>query len=122
MHNPRKDFAMFQKTLTKTLIAASLCGLTLCAQPALAQSAASLSDATLSAQRLVHFADLDLATPAGQAQLDSRLRRAANAVCESNLGPRTLNEAMESRRCYRSALKSAHRDLASIANRTMASR
>jgi UrcA family protein len=108
---------MFTKSLTTAAIAAGLAGLALCTQPAAAQSAAFQP-----AERLVSYADLDLATTQGQARLEARLHRAANAVCEANYGAHPLNEAMEARRCYRSALQSAHRQIASIANVKMVSR
>lgn len=92
------------------LIATGLAGLVFAAQPAFAQSAAN-PDYVVT-HRMVHFADLDLSTPDGQAKLDARLRRAAAAVCESNAGPHPLAEAMESRRCYRNAVQSAQRAMA----------
>jgi UrcA family protein len=112
---------------TKSLITAGLLGLAIFAQPALAQPAlaqpdAVQSDASQAAQQLVHFADLDLTSPAGQAKLDARLRRAAAAVCEAGAGPRPLNEVLEARRCYRTALQSAQRAMASAASPKMVSR
>ncbi len=108
---------MFTKSLTTAAIAASLAGLALSTQPAAAQSAADQP-----AQHLVSYADLDLSTARDQARLESRLRHAASTVCESNYGSHPLNEAMEARRCYRSALQSAHRQVASIASVKMVSR
>lgn len=108
-----------------SLIAAGLAGLVLSAQPALAQSAMGSTSARpemLVQHRLVHYADLDLSTAAGQAKLDSRLRRAATAVCEANYGPHPINEAMEARRCYRSALQSAQRTMASLGTVRVAAR
>jgi UrcA family protein len=99
---------------TKTLIAAGLVGLALTAQPAAAQLASSSAEAVEVQHRTVNYADLDMATPEGQARLDARLRRAAAAVCESNYGPHPLSEAMEARRCYRTALQSARTTLASL--------
>ena len=109
---------------TKTLIAAGLVGLVMSAQPAAAQpaafqpasilAAANSADAARVQHRLVRFADLDMATPEGQARLDIRLRRAAAAVCEANYGPQPLSEAMEARRCYRNALQSARTTMASV--------
>ena len=99
------------------LIATGLAGLALAAQPAFAQSAPSLTASADIAvqQRLVHYADLDLSTAAGQTKFDARLRRAAAAVCEANYGPHPLSEAMEARRCYRNALQSAQRTIAARA-------
>jgi UrcA family protein len=94
-----------------------LAGLALAAQPAAAQSVAAEP-----VHRLVHYTDLDLSTANGQARLETRLRSAASAVCEANYGPHPLNEAMEARRCYRTALDRAHRQLASIGNIKMVSR
>lgn len=108
---------------TKTLIAAGLAGLALCTQPAAASQAAQFdAQAIQPAQRLVRFADLDLSTAQGQAHLEARLHRAASAVCEANYGPHPLSEAMEARRCYRNALQSAHRQMASNGNMKMVSR
>ncbi|HEX8442298.1 MAG TPA: UrcA family protein [Allosphingosinicella sp.] len=59
---------MFARTLT-ALAGAAL----LAATPAVAQNTASLS---------VDTADLNLATEAGRAKLDRRLRKAANQVCD----------------------------------------
>ncbi|MBX9885654.1 MAG: UrcA family protein [Novosphingobium sp.] len=100
------------------LIATGLAGLVFAAQPALARSAAvaaapaGANPDMLVEQRLVHIADLDLSTAAGQARFDARLRRAAAAVCETNAGPHPLSEAMEGRRCYRNAIQSAQRAMA----------
>ena len=109
---------------TKTLIAAGLVGLALSAQPAAAQpfaaqpaavlAATNSADAAMVQHRMVNFADLNMATPEGQARLDARLRRAAAAVCEANYGPHSLSETMEARRCYRTALQSARTTMASL--------
>ncbi|KUR72415.1 hypothetical protein AQZ52_03920 [Novosphingobium fuchskuhlense] len=99
--------------LKTSLIAAGLAGLVLAAQPALAHPAeAPANPELIVAHRLVSYADLDLATAAGQARFDARLRRAASAVCENNAGPHPLAEAMEARRCYRDALQSAQQMMA----------
>ena len=107
---------------TKSLITAGLVGLAFCTQPAAAQTAGFDAQAAQPAQRLVHFSDLDLSSTQGQASLEARLRRAANAVCTANYGPHPLSEAMEARRCYRNALQSAHRQVASISSVKMVSR
>lgn len=107
---------------TKSLIAAGLAGLALSIQPAAAQSAQFEAGATQPVQRLVHYADLDMTTTAGQAQLESRLRRAANAVCGASYGPHPLNEAMEARRCYNNALQSARKQMAMRGGVKMVSR
>ena len=113
---------MFTKSLITAGITAGLVGLALCAQPAAAQSVQFDAQAAELPQRLVAYADLDLSTARGQARLETRLRHAASAVCEANYGPHSLNEAMEARRCYRTALQSAHRQVASIASVKMVSR
>lgn len=111
---------MFTKTqIIAGITAGFAAGLVLCAQPAAAQAASQELD---SSQRLVHYSDLDLSTAKGQARLENRLRSAASAVCETNYGPHPLNEAMEARRCYRSAIDAAHRELASNGAVKMVSR
>lgn len=112
---------------TKSLITAGLAGLAFCTQPAAAQTAVSPvaplnAYAAQAEQRLVHYADLDLSSPKGQAKLEARLRSAASAVCGTGYGPHPLNEAMEARRCYRTALQAAYRQVASIGNTRMVSR
>ncbi|MEI6640479.1 MAG: UrcA family protein [Novosphingobium sp.] len=106
--------------LKTSLIAAGLAGLVLCTQPAAAQAPAN-PELTVQ-HRLVPYADLDLTTKQGQARLDSRLRRAASAVCDTNTGPHPLNEAMAARRCYRDALQSAQRTMASLGTVKVAAR
>lgn len=106
--------------LKTALIATGLAGLVFAAQPAFAQSAFAQPAFAKSAanpemqveHRLVHFADLDLSTAAGRSKFDARLRRAASAVCETNVGPHPLSEAMNARRCYRQAIQSAQRAMA----------
>jgi len=115
-----KDIAM----LKMSLIAASLAGLALCTQPAAARPAttAPASVDRLVLQRSVPYADLDLSTAEGQARLDARLRHAAAAVCEANSGPHPLTEVMAARRCYREALQSARRTMASLGATKVAAR
>ena len=110
---------------TKSLISAGLAGLALCTQPAAARSVQPVqfdAQGAQPAQRLVQCADLDLSTPKGQSHLEARLRSAANAVCEANYGLHPLSEALEARRCYRNALQSAHRQVASISTVKLVSR
>jgi len=52
--------------------------------------------------RHVSYADLDLSTPSGIAQLDSRISSAVKAVCTS--GDPTLRTRMAERRCRREAI------------------
>ncbi|WP_421851996.1 UrcA family protein [Novosphingobium sp.] len=94
------------------LIATGLAGLVFAAQPAFAHSATSAEADVQVQHRMVKYTDLDLATAAGQSAFDSRLRRAASAVCEANYGPHPLAETMEARRCYRNAIQSAQRAMA----------
>jgi UrcA family protein len=110
--------------LKTSLIAASLAGLALCTQPAAARpaSATPASAELMVQQRSVRYADLDLTTAQGQARLDSRLRHAAAAVCEVNSGPHPLTEVMAARRCYREALQSAQRTVASLGTVKVAAR
>jgi UrcA family protein len=115
-----KDIAM----LKSSLIATGLAGLALCTQPAAAQVSAQApaSPEQQVQHRLVPYADLDLTTQKGQDKLDARLRRAAASVCETNTGPHPLNEAMAARRCYRDALQSAQRTMASLGTVKVAAR
>lgn len=123
---------MFTKTILSAGLSASLsasiaAGLILSATPAAAhaapaQSANTVAANKVAAQRLVHYADLDLATAKGQAVLAARLRHAARAVCDISYGAHPLNEAMEARRCYRSAMQSAQREVASLNNPRIVSR
>jgi hypothetical protein len=100
---------------TKSLITAGLVGLALCTQPAVAAPAAKADTSMQQVQqRLVPYADLDISTPEGQARLNARLRHAAAAVCGASYGAHPLTEVMESRRCYRDALQSAQRSMASL--------
>lgn len=124
--------------LTKTLLSAGIAaGLMLSAQPAAAHSApAQAANAMaanpvaanpvaanpMAAQRLVHYDDLDLASAKGRAILAARLRHAARAVCDTSYGVHPLIEVMEARRCYRSALQSAQREVASLNNPRIVSR
>ena len=109
---------MFTKSLITRGIVGGLAGLVLCTPPAAAHSASPPAETANQAvepmQRDVRYADLDLATAKGQARLEVRLRSAANAVCGTNYGFSPLSEAMEARRCYRSALDGAHRQEAGI--------
>ena len=115
---------MFTKTILSAWIAAGLMlsAQTAAAQTAEAQSAPAKAANTLAAQRLVHYADLDLTSAKGQAALAARLRSAARAVCDTSYGAHSLNEVMGSRRCYRSALQSAQREAASLTNLRIGSR
>jgi UrcA family protein len=54
----------------------------------------------------VETADLDLASPAGQATLDTRLDRAARLVCRA-ANPRDLREVAASKQCTETARTTA---------------
>lgn len=69
---------------------------------------------TVTQTRIVRYTDLDLATPAGQAALDARLRRAARAVCQPAGGAQPLAEAAVTARCYRTALTAARQSYAAL--------
>ena len=68
----------------------------------------------------VSISDLDLATPEGQRQLETRIRRVARKVCDVD-APRTGSHvpAPEALECYREALRNARERVAeAVANRT----
>ncbi len=81
----------------KTLIAAVAAAAALVAVPAAAQESTRLT-----------FADLDLATAAGAAELDARIENAARALCRNNrpTGTRLVSEdcMKEARAAYRERL------------------
>ncbi len=83
---------MFTKTILSAWIAAGLMlsAQTAAAQTAEAQSAPAQAANTLAAQRLVHYADLDLTSAKGQATPEARLRSAARAVCDTSYGAHSL--------------------------------
>ena len=78
-----------------TLAAAALGAATAFATPAAAEQAASVA---------VRYADLDLSTSAGQAQLERRINTAARSACgmdEGTIGTRLTSR--EAQRCYAQA-------------------
>lgn len=82
----------------KTLLSAGLLGLALSAsQPAFAGT------------RLVGYADLDLNTKEGQAQLNSRLRMAAKDVCGLSQRDLPSSEWEAARQCYVKAYSDARK-------------
>lgn len=94
---------MLIKTATISLAAAAL---------AMAP-AVSAADGPRSAG--VAYADLDLATPEGIAELDRRIEATARQVCgmdESTLGTRIISR--ESRQCYREAKRQLDQHFAKI--------
>jgi UrcA family protein len=58
-------------------------------------------------QTTVTFADLNLGSPQGLAVLYSRLKNAAQAVCEDQIENRKIGPVLEARRCKKAALDSA---------------
>lgn len=89
--------------IRKTLIAAGLVGLTLSAsQPAFA------------ATRSVGYADLDLASDAGQAQLNARLKDAAKDVCGMKRKDASSAEIEMARQCFAKSYADARRAKADI--------
>ena len=58
--------------------------------------------------RAVSYADLNLAIPADQDKLHSRIRSAARSVCDLDNNSRlTVREAQAGRSCYKNAMASA---------------
>lgn len=66
----------------------------------------------------VHYGDLDLATEAGQRQLDIRLERAARGVCRVN-EPVTGSHlySPNARKCYQEARRDLDRQYAQLVTR-----
>ncbi len=58
--------------------------------------------------RVVRYADLNLATAAGQATLNRRIVNAARAVCAADNNP-DLRARQAANKCYRTAIASANR-------------
>lgn len=97
--------------LNKTLIAAGLAGLALSAsQPAFAGT------------RVVGYADLDLSTKEGQAQLDARLRTAARQVCDLDRTDLAQIEYEWARQCFTKSLANARRAKDDLRPRTVMAR
>ena len=91
---------MFARTLT------ALAGVALlAATPAVAQDAASLS---------VNTGDLDLATDAGRAKLDRRIRQAASKVCD--MGSAGLPMQMAYQTCRSDVIASAGQQVQQLAS------
>jgi UrcA family protein len=79
-----------------------LAGLAAIVLPALAQAQPPIVVEGLPTA-IVNYADLDLSSPAGQAALDARVRRAAQSLCDVR-GVRDIGQAMASRSCLTFAL------------------
>lgn len=87
----------------KSLIAASLVGLALSAsQPAFASA------------RSVGYADLDLSSSTGQAQLDARLKTAAKDVCGMTRKDASSTEMEMARQCFAKSYADARRAKADV--------
>ncbi|SMC72504.1 UrcA family protein [Novosphingobium sp. B1] len=97
--------------LNKTLFAAGLLGLALSAsQPAFAGT------------KLVGYQDLDLTTKDGQAQLDSRLRKAAKDVCGMSKPDLPAHEWESARQCFVKSYADARKAKAEVRNTALAAR
>jgi UrcA family protein len=83
---------------------AALAALTLIAGPALARPAQT-DEAPRQAK--VSYADLNLNTPAGQAVLAARIRRAAEAVCGPEPDSRDVKAVMTFDRCMKQSTDQA---------------
>ena len=64
---------------------------------------------------IVHYDDLNLASPKGREKLETRVRLAVRAVCRTHVRP-TLKEQSDSRECERVATMSGDAQLASLFN------
>lgn len=82
--------------------------------------AAALGAAMLSAPAVaagpstgIRYADLNLTTPEGQAQLDRRIDDAAKAMCGiADIRTGTILQGTKQKECYESAKASAHKQIA----------
>jgi UrcA family protein len=88
------------------------CGLT-AGLVAFANPANAAAPATDRLQRAVAIADLDLASPAGRATADRRIRAAADAVCEEGSPAAT-------QRCFDRVVADAHQAMAERTPRPVA--
>lgn len=91
-------------------IAKMLAGLALALSttPVLAQTDAEVRKLPVS------FGDLDLSTSKGRAQLNVRIRQAAQTVCGNDTGVQDLPQQQEYLNCYNQALNGAHQALAQL--------
>ncbi|MDT0506621.1 UrcA family protein [Novosphingobium sp. MMS21-SN21R] len=97
--------------ISKSMIAAGLFGLALSAsQPAFA------------ATRSVAYADLDLTTDAGHAQLDARLKDAAKDVCGLTRKDASAADVEAGRQCFAKAYADARRAKGEIRPTALAAR
>lgn len=97
--------------IRNSLIAAGLFGLALSAsQPAFAST------------RSVAYADLDLSTQAGRANLDARLKSAAKEVCGMTRKDASAAEMEAARQCFAKSLADARRAKRDIKPTALATR
>lgn len=92
---------------------------TLCAAVALSLSGLTLTSVVQAETRsyrtaAVAYGDLDLASAAGQATLQSRIKAAVRRVCGSGMGRQALSAAMDAQRCHAEAMASAKRASVSL--------
>ena len=97
------------KIFTIIATAAALIGTAATAQPVRTEIAVS-------------YADLNLASDAGQAVLAQRINSAASKVCDVNPNQRDLAMKANSKRCYTAAVSSANTAVASSDRLVVASR
>ncbi|MEO9461844.1 MAG: UrcA family protein [Marinomonas sp.] len=101
----------------KSFIAAATIGTALIAAPAIAGSNTAGSHAAQSSK--IQYADLNLATPEGQEQLERRIDTAARKVCK--LGEHRTGTRIPSGQrkvCYAKARNSARSQMASLISDT----
>jgi UrcA family protein len=82
---------------------------------AAALGAAMLSAPTLAAGNStgIRYADLNLSTPEGQAQLDRRIDNAAKEMCGiTDIRTGTILQGTKQKQCYEAAKASAHKQIA----------
>ena len=85
----------------------ALAAASLLVQPAKAQNASAMEERSTR----VLYADLDLGKTADVAELNNRVRRAANALCLRH-GLQTLKEMSQGRQCASAAIRGAQTQVA----------
>ena len=98
--------------MNKALIAAvALIGTTI--------PAAAFAQSTDAQQTAIVYKDLNLSTSEGQAELDRRIENAARQICGlDDVVTGSRIKSAESRKCYKQALSSARRAMASVINQS----
>ncbi len=96
-------FATLNDTMTRIVIGTF--GTALCAGACLFGAAAPAVAAPAESTRVVHYADLNLASEAGRDTLHLRITQAARAVCATGL--RDVRSQTDERRCIKSAVEAA---------------